>query len=68
MADYLSRLASGEAGDRVRDEFPEAELLRVTAEPATDSTVVEEDTWLTDMHQFLSTRVPPKWTGMNGSV
>mgnify|MGYP006982084761 FL=1 len=26
VADYLSRLESGEAGDGVRDEFPDAEL------------------------------------------
>ena len=30
VADYLSRLESGEAGDGVRDEFPDAELFRIT--------------------------------------
>ena len=50
VADYLSRFESGEAGYRVRDEFPDAELFRVIAELATNSTVVEEDQWLTDMH------------------
>ena len=60
VADYLSWLESGEAGDGVRDEFPDAELFRVTTEMATDATVVEEDKWLTDMHKFLSIELPPK--------
>ena len=55
----MSRLESGEARDGVRDEFPNAKLFRVTAEPATNSIVAEEDKWLTDMHQFLSTGLPP---------
>ena len=59
VADYLSRLESGEVGDGVRDKFPDAELFRITTEPATDATVAEEDKWLTDMHQFLSTGIPP---------
>ena len=58
VADYLSHLESGEAGDGVRDDFPDAELFRITTEPTTDSTVAEEDKWLTDMHQFLSTGLP----------
>ena len=36
VADYLSRLESGEAGDGVRDEFPDAELFQITTEPTTD--------------------------------
>ena len=43
----------------MRDEFPDAELFRITTEPAPNSTVAEDDKWLTDMHQFLSTRLPP---------
>ena len=60
VADYLSRLDSGETGDGVPDEFPDAELFRVTAETATDETVAPEDKWLTNMHQFLSTGLPPE--------
>ena len=30
VADYLSRLESSDVGDGVRDEFPDAELFRVT--------------------------------------
>ena len=58
VADYVSRLKSGETGDGVRDEFPNAELFRITTEQATDSTISEEDKWLTDMHQFFSTELP----------
>ena len=60
VADYLSKLESGEAGDSVQDEFPDAELFRIWTEPATDATVANEDKWLTEMHQFLSTGVPPE--------
>ena len=43
VADYLRRLKSGEAGNDVQDEFPDAELFRITTEPATDAMVAEED-------------------------
>ena len=58
VADFLTRLESGEAGDGVIDEFPDPELFMGTTEPTTDSTVAEKDKWLTDMHQFLSTGLP----------
>ena len=32
MADYFSRLESDEAGDGVRDEFPDAELFKLIVE------------------------------------
>ena len=46
----MSWLESEEAGDGIRDEFPDVELFRVAAESAIDVTVAEEDKWLTDMH------------------
>ena len=58
--DYLSLLESGKTGDGVPDEFPDAALFRVTAETTTDGTIAEEDQWLTNMHQFLSTGLPPE--------
>ena len=58
VADYLSRLESGEAANGVQDEFPDVELFRITTDPATDATAANEDKWLTKMHQFLSTEVP----------
>ena len=54
VADYLSQLESGEAGDGVRDDLPNAQLFRVTTEHMVDGTV-NEDKWLTNMLQFLST-------------
>ena len=50
VADYLSRLESGEAGDGVRDEFPDAELFKVTTETTVDETMAGEDKWLRNMH------------------
>mgnify|MGYP006973852120 FL=1 len=66
----MSRLEYGEAGDGVPDEFHDAELFRVTTEPTTDKTVVEEDKWITKMYQFLSIGLPPqkRWIGTNGSA
>ena len=43
----------------MQDEFSDVELFRITTELAIESTVAEEDKWLTDMHQFLSTGLPP---------
>ena len=56
----MSRLDSGETCDGVADEFPDAELFRVTTETGADETVAHEDKWLTNMHQFLSTGLPPE--------
>ena len=61
MGDYLSWLES----DGVRDEFPDAELFKVIVEVAVDKTVAGEDKWLTDMHQFLSTGLPPEELSRN---
>ena len=58
VADYLSRIKSGEAGNDVQDKFRDAELVQITTEPATDAMVAEEDKCLTDLHQFLSTELP----------
>jgi hypothetical protein len=57
VADYLSRLESGEAPARVADNFPDAGIMTVTPEvgPRDDS-----DKWLTDMIYFLSHGLPSK--------
>ena len=60
VPDYLSRLESGAAGDGVRDEFLDAQLFRVIAENMVDETVADEDKWLTNIHHFLSSGLPPK--------
>ena len=58
VADYLSRLESGEASDGVQDEFPDARLFKITTETTVDGTVVDEDKLQMNMHQFLSTELP----------
>ena len=50
----------GEAGDRVRDDFPDAELFKVTTDTVVDDTVASEDIWLINMHQFLNIGLPPE--------
>ena len=49
VANYLSRLEFGEAGDEVRDEFLDVELFKITAETVVEETVAGENKWLTDM-------------------
>ena len=54
------RLDSGESGERVWDDFPDAELFRVEA---INSTEVDEEfanLWLIEMISFFSTGLPPK--------
>ena len=35
-------------------------LMQLTTELATDAMVADKDKWLTEMHQFLSTGIPPE--------
>ena len=59
VADYLSRLESGELSTGVRDDFPDAQLFQIEAENSTE--VYEEvvvDLWITEMVVFLSTGLP----------
>ena len=60
VTDYLSRLESGESGDGVRDEFLDVQIFKIIAEAVTDESVAVEDKWRTDMHQVLSTKLPPE--------
>ena len=43
VADYLSRLESGESGEGVRDEFPGTELFKVTTKVVAHETVGNEN-------------------------
>ena len=45
VANYLSRMESREVGDGVRDEFPNAELFKVTAETTLDEIVADKEKW-----------------------
>ena len=42
-------------GDGVHDEFPGAQLSKITAEAVADESVAVKDKWMTHMHQLLST-------------
>jgi hypothetical protein len=57
VADYLSRLESGEAPTGVAYNFPDAGVMTMTpeTEPRDDS-----EKWLTDIIYFLNHGVPPE--------
>jgi hypothetical protein len=57
VADYLSRLESGEASAGVADDFPDAGIMMVTPEAGPRD---DPDKWLTDMIYFLSHGLPPE--------
>jgi hypothetical protein len=57
VADYLSRLESGEAPAGVADDFPDAGIMTVTPEAGPTE---DPDKWLTDMMYFLSHGLPPE--------
>ena len=60
VADYLSRLESGEPAIGVRDDFPDAQLIQIEANCPE---VVQEDTvdaWLTEITIFLNIGLPPE--------
>jgi hypothetical protein len=57
VADYLSRLESGEAPAGVADDFPDAGIMTVTPEAGPTD---DPDKWLTDMIYFLSHGLPPE--------
>jgi hypothetical protein len=57
VADYLSRLESGEAPAGVADDFPDAGIMTVTPEAGPTD---DPDKWLVDMIYFLSHGLPPE--------
>ena len=54
VADYLSRLESGEPAESTYDDLPDAGLFSLTTMPDDN-----EDEWITEMTHFLSTGLPP---------
>ena len=58
IADYLSRLESGEEGTRVKDNFPDGPLSRVTTIPVEEMNDDTADAWITEMTNFLATGLP----------
>jgi hypothetical protein len=57
VADYLSRLESGEAPAGVADNFSDAGIMTATPEAGPTD---DPDKWLTDMIYFLSHELPPE--------
>ena len=55
VADYLSRLESGEPTETTYDDLPDAHLFHLATTPDDN-----EDGWITDMTYFLSTGLPPE--------
>ena len=54
LADYLSRLDSGETADTTYDNLPDAGHCSLAMAPDEN-----EDEWITEMTHFLSTGLPP---------
>ena len=59
IADYLSRLESGEEGIGVKDDFPNAHLFWVDTVATTEIGEDTTDAWITEITIFLSTGLPP---------
>jgi hypothetical protein len=57
VADYLSRLESGEAPTGVADDFPDAAVMALTPEEGPKNDL---DQWLMDMVYFLSHGILPE--------
>ena len=60
IADYLSRLESGEEGTVVKYDFPDAQLFRVETVQSQDMNDDMEESWITKMIIFLTTGLPPE--------
>ena len=54
VADYLSRLESGETVEPMYEDLPDAGLFSLTTMPDD-----KEDEWIMEMTHFLSTGLPP---------
>ena len=59
VADYLSRLESGEEGARVKDDFPDGQLFRVEMVRVQEVNEEIDDAWIMEMTIFLTIGLPP---------
>ena len=60
IADYLSRLESGEEGIGVPDDFLDGQLFRVEAVRVQEINEESKDAWISEMTIFLTTGLPPE--------
>ena len=58
IADYLSRLESGESSDGVKDDFSDDQLFTIIATELAETMEDPEGKWLIDMTYFLSIGLP----------
>ena len=58
VADFLSRLDNGEKIEKVDDDFPDAEIWRISV-VGTKEEANFPDRWLMEMTYFLTTGLPP---------
>ena len=65
IADYLSRLESGEEGTGVKDDFPDAQLFQVDIVESMEIDEEKVDSWITEITIFLSTGLPPEGMPMD---
>ena len=63
VADYLSRLESGEPAKTEYDDLLDNSLFTVDT---TTLPVDHKDAWITDMTHFLSTGLPPEHLTLDG--
>ena len=65
VVDYLSRLESGEEGAGVKDDFPDGQLFRVDIVRVHELNEDSENAWISEMSNFLTSRLPPKHLSAN---
>ena len=58
VADYLSRLESGEPGTKVKDDFLDAQFFRVDTVASLGMDEDQANLWITEMMIFLSLGLP----------
>ena len=63
VANYLSRLDSGEPRIGIHDDFLDAQLFQVETEKKTEVDEDIADLWIIEMTKFLSTRLPHPMNG-----
>ena len=61
VADYLSRIENGADAAEMDDDFPDGAILHILTNNPDQNFTPPKDKWLTEMSEFLNTRLPPPW-------